>query len=102
MPDSTYLELVAPGIALSAFTVSPTRRGHPLANNDCDRAVYAFLGVPLSPSPHSLPPPLSTLLNDRLLDAGSSTRYGAKLVVSRKQDQPSDGGNVELVGEITA
>jgi hypothetical protein len=68
-------------------------------------AAYAFLGVPLSPSlsPYALPPLLSTLLSDRLLDAGSSTRYDVEFVDSRKQHQPSlDNGNFELRGEITA
>ena len=104
MRDGTYLELFSfmhpesyyPPSSLS----NEARRRHPLASKACGWAAYAFLGAPSSMQPP--PPPLSTLLNERLRDAGSSTRYDAEFTVSRKQHRPSsDGGDVELRGEIT-
>ena len=109
MPDGTYIELLS-------FThpewyyppSSPSheaRLRHPLADKACGWAAYAFLNVPPSPSLGRLPPPLSTLLNERLHDAGSTMRYDAEFVVSRQQQQSEaeeeDGGYVEIKGEIT-
>lgn len=108
MPDGTYIELLS-------FThpewhyppSSPSHEArvhHPLANKACGWAAYAFLNVPPSPLPGRLPPPLSTLLNERLYDAGSTTRYDAEFVVSRQPRQSSeeeDGDNFDIRGEIT-
>jgi hypothetical protein len=101
MPDGTYLELLSFTHSESHYQPSSpsheARRRHPLANKACGWAAYAFLGVPPSPLP-----PLSTLLNERLGDAGSSTRYDAEFVVSRKQQQqPSSDGDFEIKGGIT-
>lgn len=108
MPDGTYIELLS-------FThpewhyppSSPSHEArvrHPLANKACGWAAYAFLNVLPSPLPGRLPPPLSTLLNERLYDAGSTTRYDAEFVVSRQPRQSSeeeDGDNFDIRGEIT-
>jgi hypothetical protein len=111
MPDGTYIELFSFTHPESHYPPSSSsheaRHRHPLANKACGWAAYAFLGVPPSPSPplQPPPPPLSTLLNERLRDAGSSTRYDAEFVVSRQQQQSSssssDGSDFEIRGEIT-
>ena len=106
MPDGTYLELLSFAHPESHYPPSSpfheARRHHPLANKACGWAAYAFLRTPPPPPPPQPLPPLSTLLNERLRDADSSTRYDAEFVVSRRQEGPSsDGGDIELRGEIT-
>ena len=54
------------------------------------------LSVLPSPSPER---PLS-MLNERLHDTGSSTRYDAGFIISRQQQSEEDGGNLEIRGEI--
>ena len=75
-----------------------------LANKACGWAAYAFVRAPPPPPQPGLPPlsMLRLLLNERLRDADSRTRYDAEFVVSRRQEGPSsDGGDIELRGEIT-
>jgi len=107
LSDGTFLELLSFTNPESHYPPSSpsheARRRHPMANKACGWAAYAFLRV--SPSPSSSPP-LSALLNERLRDAGSSTRYDAEFVASRKTEQQqssssSSDGDFELKGEIT-
>jgi hypothetical protein len=107
MPDGTYLELLSFTHPESHYPPSSpfheARHRHPLANKACGWAAYAFLGVPFSHSSQPRPP-LSTLLTERLRDAGSSTRYDAEFAVSRKRQQHSSSssdGDFEIRGEIT-
>lgn len=91
MPDGRYLELLVPHAPElhrpPSSSSHETRHRHPLSNYACGWAAYAFLSI--------LSPPLFTLPNERLHDAGSNTRYDAEF------RQSSDGGDFELRGEIT-
>ena len=102
MPDGAYIELLSFTHPESHYPPSSPsheeRRRQPWANKDYGWVAYAFLGAPssLSAPPNPLPP-LSTVVNGRLRDMGSSTRY--ELEVSGGRRRTSDG--FELKWEIT-
>lgn len=81
MPDGAYIELLSFTHPESHYPPSSpaheARCKQPWANKACGWVAYAFLGAP-----HSRPP-LSTLLNKRLRDLGSSTRYEAEVAGGR-------------------
>jgi Glyoxalase-like domain len=83
MPDGAYIELLSFTHPESHYPPSSpaheARRNQPWANKACGWVAYAFLGAPQSP------PPLSTLLNRRLRDVGSSTRYEAEVAGGRRR-----------------
>ena len=92
----------APRIAIPAF--EPIPRIEPSSSKQSP-----WLGrlriSPCSTAAATTTTPLSMLrllLNERLRDADSRTRYDAEFVVSRRQEgTASDGGDIELRGEIT-
>jgi Glyoxalase-like domain len=98
MPDGPYIELLSFTHPESHYPPSSpaheARRTQPWANKPCGWVGYAFLGGAASP-PQPLPP-LSTLLNTRLRDEGSSTRYEAEVPGGRRR---LDG--IEIKWEIT-
>lgn len=99
MPDGAYIELLSFTHPESHYPPSSpaheARRNQPWANKPCGWVAYAFLGgAPQSP-PQPLPP-LSTLLNKRLRDEGSSTRYEDEVAGGRRR---LDG--IEIKWEIT-
>ena len=95
MPDGPYLELLSfthPESHYPPSTPSHDARLHqPWANKLCGWVAFAFLGTP------RITPTLSTVLNERLRSAGSSTRYTPEVSGGRTR---LDG--VELRWEITA
>ena len=102
MPDGAYIELLSFTHPESHYPPSSPsheeRLRQPWANKDYGWVAYAFLGAPSSLSPPGNPyPPLSVLLNGRLRDVGSSTRYEAEVTGGRRRT--SDG--FELKWEIT-
>jgi len=96
MSDGAYIELLSFTHPESHYPPSSpsheARRRQPWANKACGWVAYAFHGG----APPSQPP-LSTLLNERLRDAGSSTRYEAEVAGGRRRS--SDG--FELRWEVT-
>jgi hypothetical protein len=98
MPDGAYIELLSFTHPESHYPPSSpaheARCKQPWANKPCGWVAYAFLGAPQSrPQPV---PPLSTLLNKRLRDIGSSTRYEAEVAGGRRR---LDG--LEIKWEVT-
>ncbi|SRR5216684_2951412 len=97
MPDDAYIELLSFTHPESHYPPSSpsheARCTQPWANKACGWVAYAFLGAPSSPR-HRLP--LSSLLNERLRDIGSSTRYEAEVAGGRRR---LDG--LELKWEVT-
>jgi hypothetical protein len=81
MPDGAYLELLSFTHPESHYPPSSpsrdARRHQPWANKSCGWVAYSFLGAP-----HATPR-LSELLNERLDDAGSTTRYAAEVAGGR-------------------
>jgi hypothetical protein len=98
MPDGAYIELLSFTHPESHYPPSSpaheARRNQPWANKPCGWVAYAFHGAPQS-SPRPVPP-LSTLLNKRLRELGSSTQYEAEVAGGRRR---LDG--IELKWEIT-
>jgi hypothetical protein len=96
MSDGAYIELLSFTHPESHYPPSSpsheARCSQPWANKAYGWVAYAFHGG----SPPSTPP-LSTLLNERLGDLGSSTRYEAEVAGGRRRT--SDG--FELRWEIT-
>jgi hypothetical protein len=94
MPDGAYLELLSFTHPESHYPPSSpsrdARRHQPWANKSCGWVAYSFLGAPRAT------PPLSELINERLNDAGSTTRYAAEVAGGRARP---DG--VEVEWEIT-
>ena len=102
MPDGAYIELLSFTHPESHYPPSSPsheeRRRQPWANKDYGWVACAFLGAPSSLSaPRNPLPPLSTVLNGRLRNMGSSTRYEPEVSGGRRRT--SDG--FELKWEIT-
>ena len=95
MPDGAYIELLSFTHPESHYPPSSpsheSRCRQQWANKACGWVAYAFLGAPSSM------PPLSALLNERLRDEGSNTRYEAEVAGGRRRT--SDG--IESRWEIT-
>jgi hypothetical protein len=100
MSDGAYIELLSFTHPESHYPPSSpsheARRSQPWANKACGWVAYALHGGAPPPPPPSRPP-LSALLNGRLGDVGSSTRYEAEVAGGRRRS--SDG--FELRWEIT-
>ena len=96
MPDGAYIELLCFTHPESHYPPSsPSRKARlhqPWANKACGWVAYALLGAP----PSSPLPPLSTLLNERLRNVGSSTRYEGDVAGGRRR---SDG--IEIRWKVT-
>ncbi|KAI0293343.1 glyoxalase-like domain-containing protein [Multifurca ochricompacta] len=94
-PDGPYLELISFTHPESHYPPSSpfhdARRSHPWANKGFGWVAYSFLGAP-----HATPT-LSAILNGRLQEVGSGTRYAPEVAGGRRRP---DG--VELKWEITA
>jgi len=94
MPDGAYLELISFTHPESHYPPSSpshdARHNQPWANKDCGWVAFSFLGAPRAT------PPLSTLLNERLKEAGSYTRYAPEVAGGRRR---TDGR--EIKWEIT-
>jgi len=93
MPDGVYIELLSFTHPESHYPPSSpaheARRNQQWANKACGWVSYAWLGALQSP-------PLSTRLNKRLRNLGSSTRYEAEVPGGRRR---LDG--IEIKWELT-